>query len=157
MMKKIDFDRLIPETDIKGIDEQETQEIMELLKNAKDFIKGHVWCPDIIKSYLGIGIGGVLGVFLFRFSKKINGMVDLLWVIEGDLPSAYLVVDEAPDAVTALEVYSGLMENWANAVLKGESTKNCFPVNVPSDKKYAKMLRTRINLIRNDIIPKFKI
>ena len=153
---KIDFSKLSAENEIKGEDEQETQEIIRLFENAKKYITSFAWCPEIINSYMGIGIGGVVGVFLFKFSEKINNTDDYLWVIEGDLPSAYLVVDNAPDAVTALEIYLKIMEDWAMAILKGKSTDNCFPVDAPPDKKHAKMLIKRLRLLRKEIIPNYK-
>ena len=155
MYPDIELDKLIPEHGIRGEDKHETQELHQLLSQAKEYITNFTWCPPIVESYLGIGIGGVLGVFLFKFSKKINDTDEWLWVIEGDLPSAYLVIDEAPNACKSLEIYADLMEEWALKVIGSESTENFFPVNVPENKDYAKMLLSRISFIRKEILSNY--
>jgi len=63
------------------------------------------------------------------------------------------VTDEAPDALSAIELYDDLMQEWVDAVLAGEPTDDLIPVNVPPTREYAEMLRSRLELIREMIIP----
>jgi hypothetical protein len=154
MTNDLNWEKLIPEKNICGEDANETKEILGVLSKAKSYIRSHKWCPAISEAYMGIGVGSVLGVFLFRFTKKI-GVDDLLWVIGGDIPFVYLVVDEANNPANALAVYCSLMDDWVNAVLDGKSVEECFPVNSPADKEHAEMLKSRLEFIREQVIPAY--
>lgn len=145
-------DGLIPEDQIKGEDEEETRKLKSMLQRAKAYIGKFTWCPPIARAYMGLGIGGVVGVFLIQLKEKIKGQDEYLWVVEGDLPSAYLVIDNAQDPISALEIYCELMEDWILAVEKGDSLKDVYPVDAPADKKHAAMLRSRIQFIRGKIL-----
>jgi hypothetical protein len=103
--------------------------------------------------YLAYGVGGVVAVFLLKFKNcNINGD-SVLWVIVSDIPSAYLVVDDAPDPKVALKIYCELMSDWAKAVLSGQCLNNEFPVGAAATKENAEHLLSRIGLIEKDIIP----
>ena len=59
--------------------------------------------PPDRRGALRARIGGVVAVFLFRIDGPPE--VDpLLWVVVGDLPTAYLVTDDAPSPAIALDV-----------------------------------------------------
>lgn len=150
----MDTSTLITEDSIRGEDSEETVELRQMLKNAKLYISSFDWCPDIDKVFLGFGIGGVIAVFLFRFVQPIGEEKDdVLWVIEGDLPSAYLVTDDAPTPRAALQIYCELMEDWVAAVKTGSSLETVFPVRAKADNENAIMLERRISFIRNKILP----
>ena len=153
MNPPVDLSNLTPAEHIRGEDPQETEKLREMLQQAVRSLQGFPWCPEILKTYMGIGIGGVLAVFLVHLSEKVGGTDDWLWVIEGDLPSAYLVTDGAPDAGTALEGYCEIMEDWAEAVLSGGPLGEVFPVDAPADREHAEMLLSRIQFIRERILP----
>jgi len=145
---------LSPTTEMKGEDEQETKELFEMLNIANDYLRSFDWCSEVERTFIGIGIGKVIAVFLFGLKKK-KDVDDWLWVVVGDVPSAYLVLDEASDAVSALKVYCRVMEDWVIAVKTKSDLSKVFPVNVPADAKYAEMLQKRIDFIREKIIPEF--
>ena len=152
----MDTSDLIPETDIQGGDQDETRELKFMLMEAKHYIESFTWTPKISQVYMGIGLGGVLGVFLFTFDNAIENTEDeSLWVIVGDMPSAYLVTEEAPEPVQALEIYCELMNDWAEAVKNNLSLDEVFPVQAPATKEYAEMLLSRVAFIRKRIIPEF--
>ena len=152
----MDTSVLIPETKIQGEDQEETQELKSMLQEAKEYIESFNWTPKISQAYMGIGLGGVIGVFLFKFAHAIKGTEDeYLWVIVGDIPSAYLVTEEAPGPVQALEIYCELMNDWAEAVTNNSSLEEVFPVKAPATKEHAEMLFSRITFIREKIIPEF--
>ena len=44
------------------------------------------------------------------------------------------------------------MDNWIQCVRNGQSTNDCYPINVPPENEYAEMLSTRIHLIREHIL-----
>ncbi len=148
--------QVTPIKEMRGDDEKDSSLLDELLGRAVDYLCSQPWCPKITEKFFGFGIGGVVGVFLFRLSKKINEIDEFLWVIVGDLPSAYFVIDRAQNPKGALEIYCELMEEWIKAVMKGNSLDRVFPVNVPPTPQYAEQLRSRIQFLRDKIIPTCK-
>jgi len=149
----VDVTCVTPANEMTGEDDAETLELREMLKRAEAYIRGFRWYQPIEESYLGIGIGGVLALFLFRFVRPINGTDRWLWVMEGDLPSAYFVVDEAADPAKALSAYCDLMDEWVLAVRNRQPLAEVFPVNSAATEDNAHLLQTRIEFIRNKILP----
>jgi hypothetical protein len=156
MMSKVDLERLTPAEQIVGEDAEETALLNEMLQNAIDYLRGFRWCPPIDQVYMGCGVGGVVAVFLFHFREQIHGTDEWLWVIEGDLPTAYLVLDQASDPASALEVYCCLMEDWAKAVIKGRPLKEVFPVQAEPSLDNANILLERLTFIRTRLLPNWK-
>lgn len=146
---------VVPLSEMPTDDVPEKRTLPELAAEARAFLQGHRWCPPIVEQYYSVGVAGVLGVFLFELapSEKVD---PILWVIVGDLPSVYLVIDEAPDGLAALECYCTLMEAWARAVLAGEPLDEYFPVRAAPTEEHARMLLSRVGLIRDEIIPAFR-
>ena len=155
-MKSIDLQKLTPAEEIVGEDAAETDLLKGMLRDATDYLRGFQWCPPIDRVYLGCGVGGVVAVFLLHLSRQIQGIDEWLWVIEGDLPTAYLVVDQASDPVSALEVYCQLMDEWCEAVLGGRSLDSVFPVRVEPTHNNAKALVRRLDFIRTELLPKWR-
>lgn len=151
----MDFSCLVSEAAIQGEDAEETEELLAMLARARNYISSFDWCPPIAEIQMGFGIGGVVAVFLVRFAQPIEGD-EYLWVVEGDVPSAYLVTDDAENALSALEIYCQLMEEWVTAVENEESLDGVFPVNAPPDNKHATMLRSRLDFINTKIWPNFR-
>lgn len=148
----LDLGKLVPADRIRAEGAEETRELQDMLARARAYLLSHDWCEGVSEAYLGFGVGGVVAVFLLRAKLK-TGAEELLWVVEGDLPSAYLVSDRATTAANALEIYAGLMQEWVDAVRKGRGLQDVFPVAAPADEEHASLLETRINLLRRDIIP----
>lgn len=153
MTSPIDLDRVKPTNEMIGQDESDTKLLREMLQRAEAYVKSFKWCPTIVGRFFGCGVGGVVAVFLFRFATKISDTDDLLWIVVGDVPSAYLVTDDAADAASALLVYCNLMEAWARTVLDGSSQDQVFPVAAPATPESADMLLSRIRFIRERIVP----
>jgi hypothetical protein len=139
--------------EVAGENQAETDSLRQMLHSAEEYLISFKWCPAITERYLGYGVGGIIAVCLFRLDRSIKGTDDWLWVVVGDLPSAYLVVDEAPDATAAMGVYCHLMEDWANAVLSGRALNDVFPVNAEATVDNARMLLSRTRFIREKLIP----
>jgi len=143
---------LVPADQIRGEDDEETVELQEMLSRAV-----RISCPRIgVKQYptnnLGFGVGGVVAVFLLR-AKLRTGGEELLWVVEGDLPSAYLVTDRASNAATALNIYADLMQDWVKAVRRGGGLRDCFLSMRPLMRNTLRCSRSGLELLRRDIIP----
>jgi hypothetical protein len=103
--------------------------------------------------YLAHGVGGLIALFLVEFPRKINGTDDRLWVVVGDLPSAYLVVEPDDSAADALERYCGLMEEWIVAVRDGGDLSKVYPVTAEPTPENAELLERRVAFLLAEIIP----
>lgn len=145
--------KMIPAEQIAGEDADETALLQKMLKDATDYLRGFKWCPPIDQVCLGCGVGGVVAVFLFHFQERIDEMDEWLWVIAGDLPTMYLVLDQATNPASAIEVYCNLMEEWAKAVLEDRPLGDVFPVKAEASIENAKNLLKRINFIRTQLLP----
>jgi len=95
---------------------------------------------------------GVLGVFQFTIEPVRPDVDDRLWVIVGDLPPAYLVLDNAPSWKEALEGYTEEMQRWVDAVRAGHNLDGIIPVNVAPIPEHADSLDLRLRFIREKII-----
>lgn len=127
-------------------DDEEAVLLKELLSDAERYVSKFAWCKAIRGVYFGIGVGGVFAVFLFAIDNSASPGDDLIWVVVGDIPPAYLVVRDGPqDAKEALGVYLELMREWVDAVRKGMSTSGLIPVNAIPSPKYAEMLGSRLD------------
>jgi hypothetical protein len=151
---QIHWSKLHPTTQIRGEDDDETKELQAALEEARCYLTSFPWCTCIEEEFFGFGIGGVVAVFLFRIRPA--GAVDpWLWVIVGDLPSAYLVTDRATSPARALEVYCELMEEWIRAVRQG-NLSDTFPVVADPTGENADLLEKRVTFLRTQIIPAFE-
>ncbi len=153
MTTKIELDKVTPLEQFVGDNSMETARIRDMAAHADQYITNFNWCPPISNRYVGIGIGGVVSLFLYKFERPINGTDRYLWIVEGDLPSAYFVVDDAPDPISALIVYCKMMEDWAAAVESQVALDEVFPVAAAPTIESAEMLRTRVGFIRDRILP----
>ena len=147
---------LIPAEQIGGEDAEETAQLKAMLHEATDYLRSFRWCPPIDQVYLGCGVGGIVAAFLFHFSKPIQGGDEWLWVVVGDLPTASLVLDEARDPASALEVYCQLMDEWGEAVLEGRSLDDVFPVRAEPTPENARSLLKRVDFIRMRLLPDWR-
>jgi len=152
MTQPLDWKRLTPAEQIAGEDAEETELLNTMLQEATDYLRAYHWCPPIDQVYLGYGVGGIVAVFLFHFRERIQGPDEWLWVVTGDLPSAYFVIDEAPDPLSALETYCELMDDWVEAVLAGRSLDDVFPVAAAPTSDNAKSLQQRLSFIRTRLL-----
>ncbi len=146
---------LVP--DVSGEDEEDTALLRELAKTAQNYIRSFSWRPPIKNMFLAFGVGGVVAVFLVEFPVKIHGTDGMLWVVVGDLPSAYLVVEPDDHPADALERYCELMEQWVVAVRTSGDLRKVFPVSAEPTAEHARMLSTRVEMIRTTIIPQIPL
>ena len=133
-------------------DAEEAALIQGMADKAREYIQAYEWCPPITRMSLGDGVGGVIALFRVEFARAIEDTDRELWVVVGDVPSAYFVYEgnEEPDG--AFEQYCLLMEDWANAVRAGGSLDEVFPVDAPTTQANADSLLSRIAFIREELI-----
>jgi hypothetical protein len=146
----------LPFEEMYGEDVEETTLFKVAAQDAVSFLKSHSWCRDIIEHYFCFGIGGVVELFLFRIDRLSSngGVVDeWLWVIVGDIPSAYLVTDEAKSPGEALRTYCYVMQEWVEAVFAKKPLSDVYPVAVEPTEDNASQLNVRIEFLLNEIVP----
>lgn len=140
--------------DIMGDDAADTASLREMATSARDYITSFNWCPPINAGYLASGVGGIVAIFLFEFTSKIQDTDDRLWVIVGDLPSAYLVVEPGDSPPDALERYCSLMEDWIAAIRDSTPLDKAFPVAAEPTSENAESLERRVAFLLAEIIPR---
>src|ERR1700744_3007061 len=64
-----------------------------LASDANAYLRSRSWCKEILDCYFGDGYGGIPAVFFFRIVPAWPDIDEWLWVVTGDIPSAYLVID----------------------------------------------------------------
>ena len=149
----IDTSSFQDESEITGDDPEDTELLREMAAEARAYIEDYEWCPPIKSVHLALGIGGVVAAFLFSSTKpSMDTDDDALWIIVGDLPNAYVVVEPGDDGEAALSRYCALMEDWTFNVLKGNSLDESFPVAAEATHENAEMLSQRIAFIRTEIL-----
>lgn len=142
-------------SDIVGDSLEDTTLLRDMAASARSYLTSFAWCPEIRETYLAAGVGGIVAVFLFEFNKPIQDTDDKLWVIVGDLPSAYMVVDPSDETPQeALEKYCELMEGWIQAVRSSSTLKAAFPVATEPTPENADLLDRRIAFLLAEVIPR---
>ncbi len=98
----------------------------------------------------------MLAVFYFTYEPAYKNIPKHVWVVVGDLPPAYIDVQDNPNGALAIEGYVMEMEKWVNNVLQEKPVDKLIPVNVPPEKKYAKALQNRLKIIKEEILATFE-
>jgi len=138
---------------MRGDSETDTTFLQLMAAEAKAFVGAFDWCKGVREVYFGCGIGGVIGASLFNVVPSTTEVDQLLWVIVGDVPPAYLVTDESPTPASALRAYVHEMRHWVAAAEAGESVDDLIPVNVAPTEEHALALKKRLDYIEREIIP----
>ncbi len=153
-MNEIEKFSCVPIEKMCGEDDNETRMLLDMLSEARSYLRSFEWCRGIREEYFGIGVGEVVAVFLFRISAAPQ-VDEWLWVVCGDLPTAYLVTDSAHNPLMALSVYCSLMDHWIVAVCSKSDLDSVFPVSIAPTPSNASLLEKRVNFLRNQIIPRY--
>lgn len=147
-----DLSRVTPLAQMQGDDQEDTDLLKAAQAEADAYVRSFAWCRGVKEVYFGAGVGGVVAVFLYRVDAPPR-VDEWLWVVVGDVPSAYLVTDRARVPAAALEVYCELMEGWIEAVRSGTGLDSAFPVAAQATPENADLLERRVEFIRKRIIP----
>jgi hypothetical protein len=132
-------------------------DIDSALASARQFILFYDWCKSIEYQYLGAAFDGIIYIFLFKIKSDRADVDSWIWVIVGDIPSAYLTCDDAATPYEALDSYVGAMEQWVSAAKEGKSVANLIPVNVPASHENGIRLEVRLKFIDEKILPQLDI
>jgi hypothetical protein len=147
--------KVTPADRLRGDSPRDTALLARMLPQARAYIEQFSWCDAIAEEYFGLGVGGVVAVFLFKIVPAQKKVDNWLWVVVGDLPPAYLVTDDAPEPVSALKAYVEEMTEWIDAVEAGDPLDEIIPVNAEATLENAGELKKRLQFLTKTIIPKF--
>jgi hypothetical protein len=138
-------------------DEEELRLLQTMAIAARNFLTSFEWCKAIREAYFGDGVGKIVAVFFFRIEPSRPEVDEWLWVVVGDLPSAFLVTDDCNTPSEALEGYIYEMSKWVKLAKRGRTSKQVIPVNAPATPEYADMLDGRLNILEEVAVPAFRI
>jgi hypothetical protein len=147
---------VVPIDQMFAEDEEELRLLQAMALAARNYLTSFKWCKAIREAYFGDGIGKIVAVFFFHIEPSKSGVDEWLWVVVGDLPSAFLVVDDCKTPSAALEGYIYEMSKWVKLAKLGRTSKRVIPVNVPATPEYADMLEGRLKLLEDLAIPAFR-
>jgi hypothetical protein len=156
-MRLIDTSRfqfgVVPDDDPEFDAEEERRLLDELADEARSSLEDQGWAPPIQDMLLAFGIGGIIGLYLVRFSvpATVGGVRrDEMWLVVGDIPTICFTTDTSPTRAAALRTYCDIAEEWAGAVLTGGDVSACYNVGVEPTEEHARMLKSRAGTIRHD-------
>ena len=131
------------------IDMREMMYIQKMQETAHEYLLSFEWCLEIINTWYDMGLPDKVGVFLIEITPKKEADT-YVWVVVGDIPSVY-IDSSIKSGSEVINCYVELMEEWIEKVLSNKSVKNCYPIDVPPNHKFANMLKKRINFIKTEL------
>jgi hypothetical protein len=152
MEGNIDFTKVLRISQMRGDDEEDTKLLQAMAPKAERYISGFTWCREIVDEYFGLGVGGVVAVFLFHIIPSRQDVDNYIWVVVGDIPPLYITTEDAPNPACALDGYIGAMQKWADAAIAGGDVSRLAPVNVEPSPEWGEELNWRISFLRKEIL-----
>ena len=141
-----------------GEDEEDSALLREMSKQAESFLRPFSWCAEILGCYFGGGSGGVLAVFLFNIGPTKPVVGQWIWIVVGDIPYAYLPLEDAETPAIAFKKYLLGMGRWVEMVRQGRSETpddGVPPVRVPTTPEWADKIERRLHTLRLIVQPFF--
>lgn len=147
---------IVPLERMFGEDSKDTELLRTMAVEAEDYLLSFAWCEAVLQRYYGAGVGGIVGVFFFEVRPARVGVDQWLWVVVGDLPRAYLVVDQCKTPAQVLNLYISHVKQWIEFARNGKSCADLIPLNVPPTPEWAEQLAPRIEFLDDAVLPRFK-
>lgn len=139
-----------------GGDPEEGPLLQALAVRARAHIESRPWTPPVQEILFAYGVGGILGLFLVRFNQELGGELEdetELWIVVGDLPSICFDTEMTPTPALALKLYCAIAQDWAETVIAEGNLLDCYPIPVAPTAEHAEMLLSRIEFVREKLIP----
>jgi hypothetical protein len=117
------------------------------------------WCDSLVSSYFAGGVGKLFAIFLFKITSGNSDVDSWEWVFVGDVPPAYLPLEDANSKMRAFDTYIKGMKRWIQAAREGREPTSedcCPPVNVPATPEWAKALDGRLKILNELVRPYFE-
>ena len=153
---RIDFSRVKDWASYVGEAGADADAARSMHEEATGFLAFHDWCSAIAESFVGLLYSGIVAVFLFRIIPSRDGVDEWLWVVVGDLPPAYLTVEDCPSPAAALDGYIGAMQEWVAAALAGASVAGLIPVNALATRENGESLQARLRFLDDKILSRHR-
>ena len=141
---------VVPVEQMTGDDDEETALLRVMLEQATDYIGSFSWCDSVVSAYFAGGVGKIFAIFLFKIISRRPDVDSWEWVFVGDVPQAYLPLEDARSKMQAFETYIEGMKRWVEVARKGRERKPedcCPPINVPATPEWAEILDRRLPLL----------
>ena len=122
-------------------------DVPALTRGAEQFLAGQRWCARVLDVTPVFAIGGVLGVFRASLVPAQPAADPVVWLVVGDLPPAYLVLEVGDSWPEVLAGYVDEMREWVRAVRAGGDLSGMIPVNVAPTTAHADLLERRLDFI----------
>jgi hypothetical protein len=138
---------LVSTAHIVGEDEQDTVLLRKMSDDAQQYISSFSWCEAVLNSYFGGGVGGIFAVFLFHIRTHRKDVDPWIWIVIGDIPSAYLPITDCESPADVFKNYIRGMTRWIELARKGQNgtpEEGVPPVNIPATPEWAERLDQKI-------------
>jgi hypothetical protein len=138
---------LVPTTKIRGDDAADTRLLRKMSEEAGRYISSFSWCSSVVDSYFAGGVGGIFAVFFFHIQPSRRRISPWIWIIVGDIPPAYLPLDDCSSPAEAFRTYLRGMSKWvefARAGKTGTPEQGVPPVDAPATPEWAERLNQRL-------------
>ncbi|MGA2217821.1 MAG: hypothetical protein ABSG51_07035 [Terracidiphilus sp.] len=123
---------------------------------AVRYVQSFEWCIELHERYFGQGCGGVVALFLFRVTIRSFQTPEWIWVIVGDMPSAYMELEQAQSPREALLCYIEGVEELLEATDEERASEDLIPIIVQAGDEFIEMLRGRMRTLRSLVLPNFR-
>jgi len=128
-------------------------ELPLLLDESHRYLSSHPWCQNITNGWLFTNLGEVLCIFLYQIENSQSPTDNLIWVIVGDLPPAYIDSKEIGNTRKVVEVYIYLVKDWIEHAENARNMEQCYPLLSGWTEEHVEMLKVRADLLEKSILP----
>lgn len=142
---------VVPIQEMNGDDDVDRALLRGMCSEAKQYLESFDWCESAQPVYWGGGVGKIFSIVLFEIVSSKIGIDRWLWVVVGDIPYLYLVLDECKSPSDVLRAYMGLMEQWIKLAHEGRSFPDLPPTGVLPTPEWATELEQRLRLILTNV------
>ena len=156
--KELPIEGMVVAQEAVGDDEEDTNLIRQMGKAASDYCNGFEWCDSVQQVYFGGGVGGILCVFLLSIVPAREGIGEWIWVVLGDIPAAYLPLEDSSSPKEVFDTYLRGINNWVSFAKKGKTgtpDDGVPPIDAPATPENAAILERRLGLIKELLTPIF--
>lgn len=150
---------LIRVENMVGDDAEDTRLLREMSLKAEAYLRSFPWCRDVARSFFGGGVGGIFAVFLFNIAPARPDVDSWIWIVVGDIPAAYLPLEDARSAREVFHHYMQGMMKWVQLARQGKegtAQDGIPPVKVPATPEWADKVEKRLHWLRFAVKPFFE-
>ena len=97
-----------------------------------------------------------MAIFLFRIEPSRPDVAEWLWVVVGDLPPAYIVIDDCKTPSKALAAYVAEVSKWVELAKYGRSAKRFIQVNQQATPENAAAVENTLKFLSQVLVPIFE-